>query len=258
MNVTMLGTGGPLSFNRFCMGMLVSAPGCQPLLLDTCGGMELARALHAAGFKIPDITNVVVTHRHLDHAGGMQALILAGQPVTVHGLGDTIDGIETVKSGCFPEWGTHNPKLAHQRDPLYQEIASGEVKEIGGFRVEFFAVEHRVPTVAVRITHDQKTLTYSADSLPCKALVDAARNADLFVCDALLAERANANNVAQAGRLMHPTAHQAGTMAREAGVKRLACVHTAGRANVDIVLQEAVEASGLPTVHPIDGETLVV
>lgn len=258
MNVTMLGTGGPLSFNRFCMGMMVSAPGCQPLLLETCGGMELARALNATGFKFSDITNVVVTHRHLDHAGGMQALILAGWPVTVHALGDTIEGIETVKAGCFPEWGAHDPQWAHQQDPVYREIASGDIKDIGGFRVEFFAVQHRVPTVAVRITHGQKTFTYSADSVPCQALIDAARHADLFVCDAFLTERGNANNVAQAGRLMHPTAHQAGTIARAASVKMLACVHTAGRSNFDMILQEASDASGVPTIHPTDGDILAV
>src|SRR5262249_46316785 len=156
-----------LSAYRCCMGMMVTADGCAPLLIDTCGGFELMRQLARTGFKLADVTNVVVTHRHLDHAGGMQALILASRPVGVYGLEDTHDGIEGVKAGCFPEWGIDNPQWGYQRERFQQVIVPGDVRDIGGFKVEFFEMVHRVPTVAVRVTHYSRTLTYSADSRPC-------------------------------------------------------------------------------------------
>lgn len=258
MHVTLLGTGGPLSQARCCMGMIVTAPGCAPLLIDTCGGFELARQLSSAGFRLADIGNVVVTHRHLDHAGGMQALILASLPVVVHALADTHEGIEQVKAGCFPEWGIDSPQWGHQRERYAKEVRAGDVRDIGGFRVEFFAMVHRVPTLAVRVTCGEKTLAYSADGRPCDALVAAAKGADLFLCDALYAEAQGETFAAQAHRLMHPTAKQAGETARAAGVGVLACVHSASNSDQEQVLEEAARAFGGPTVMPTDISRLVV
>jgi hypothetical protein len=42
MKITFLGTGAPLHVSRATTGMLVTADGCAPLLIDTCGGIELA------------------------------------------------------------------------------------------------------------------------------------------------------------------------------------------------------------------------
>lgn len=252
MNVTLLGTGGPLSPDRCTMGMMVTAPGCSPLVIDTCGGFEFPRQLSRAGFKMSDVTNVIVTHRHLDHAGGLQALYLASRPIVLHALRDTIEGTEQVKDGCFPEWGIDNPQWGHQRERFQKEVIGGTRMEIGGFEVEFFEMVHRVPTVAVRVSHDGRTMTFSADSRPCEQLVAAARNADLFLCDALYPERQGEQWAAQARRLMHPTAKEAGEMARAAGVKALACVHSASSSQPELILAEAAESFGGPTSLPSD------
>lgn len=238
--------------------MMVTAAGCDPLLIDTCGGFELPRQLAKSGFKLADVTNVIVTHRHADHAGGMQALILAGRPVVVHALADTNEGIDQMKAGCFPEWGIENPQWGHQRERFRRDVAPGDIREIGGFKVEFFAMQHRVPTVAVRVTLGQRTMTYSADSRPCDALVEAAKNADLFLCDALYPESQGENWVAQARRLMHPTAKEAGAMSAQAGVKMLACVHSSVLADASQILDEARLHFRGPTIMPNDGTRLAV
>ena len=54
MEITFLGTGAPLHVSRATTGMLVTADGCAPLLIDTCGGFELARNLNSAGFQLED------------------------------------------------------------------------------------------------------------------------------------------------------------------------------------------------------------
>ena len=96
MLITLLGTGAPLMPDRATTGLLVTAPGCEPLLIDTCGGFELARQLAAVGVAMSDLRNAIVTHRHLDHAGGMQALLLARIPLEVHANADTHAGIAAV------------------------------------------------------------------------------------------------------------------------------------------------------------------
>src|SRR4051794_25176531 len=174
MEVTLLGTGAPLAPGRATTGLLVTAPGCEPLLLDTCGGFELARQLVATGHALADLRNVVVTHRHLDHTGGIPALYLANLPLAIYGSDDAQMGIDQLLAATYPEWPPH-PAITR---PV---ISPGERREIGGFDVEFFTVEHRVPTVAVRVSHGGKTLAFSADSIPCANLVACARGRSLHL-----------------------------------------------------------------------------
>ena len=58
--IIFLGTGAPLHVSRATTGMLIRAEGCAPLLIDTCGGFELARSLSSTGFPLAQIHNVVV------------------------------------------------------------------------------------------------------------------------------------------------------------------------------------------------------
>ena len=251
MEVTLLGTGAPLAPGRATMGMVVTAPDCAPLLLDTCGGFELARQIVAAGFALTDISNVIVTHRHLDHAGGVPALLLANLPLTLHASADTHAGLDALIAATYPEWP---PIVGHTR----VVVVAGERHEIGGFGVEFFAIQHRVPTLAVRVTHGGRTLAYSADSLPCDALIAGARDADLFICDALCAARDGARWQTQTRNLMHPTAAEAATIAHAAGARALALVHVARFADPANMHAEAAEIFSGPITVPDDLTRYVV
>jgi len=245
MEVTMLGTGAPLAPGRATTGLLVTAPGCEPLLLDTCGGFELARQIMAAGVALADLRNVVVTHRHLDHSGGVPALLLANLPLAFYGSEDTQAGLDGLLAATYPEW----PPRAGVTRPL---VAAGERREIGGFIVEFFAVEHRVPTLAVRVSHGGKVLAFSADSVPCDALIACARDADLFVCDTICAARDGERWAEHARRLMHPIAREAAAMATKAGAKALALVHIGRFADPANILAEAQEGFAGPVTVPDD------
>ena len=102
-------------------------------------------------------------------------------PLDIYALLDTHEGIAAVTQGSFPEWELH-PDIARH------EIAPGVARDIAGFRVEFFRAEHRVPTVAVRVSAGGRTFAFTADTLPCDEVIACAKNADLFLCDALCAE----------------------------------------------------------------------
>jgi ribonuclease BN (tRNA processing enzyme) len=102
VEITLLGTGAPLHPDRAMTGMIVTAPSCAPLLIDTCGGLELARQLDRVGLDRADLRAVIVTHRHLDHSGGIQDLLLARIPLDIYALCDTHEGIAAVTQGSFP------------------------------------------------------------------------------------------------------------------------------------------------------------
>jgi len=160
------------------------------------------------------------------------ALFLANMPLDIHALGDTYTGICGMKAGGSPDTELH-PEVRHHG------IAFGERRDIGGFAVETIQVEHRVPTIGIRITHCGRTVAYSADSLPCEGLNDVARNSDLFICDTMCAERDGDRARNRTRSLMHPTAREAAEIANRAGAHHLACVHIARFGSPQNILEEA-------------------
>lgn len=248
MKITFLGTGAPLAPQRATLGLLVEAPGCAPLLLDTCGGFELFRRLDRCGVEAAGLRDVVLSHRHGDHIGGVMALSIAVSPLHLYGCEDALHAAEALLDLTYPQ-------LANTlgRERYVHPVVGGRAYSIAGFDLEFFEVEHRVPTLAVRVTHGDQVLAYSADSLPCEALVASAQGADLWICDALCAasDRPDA-----AHTLMHPTSRQAAEMAQRAGVARLALVHLARYANSEAMLEEARAGFDGAVLLPDDGEVV--
>ncbi len=251
MDVTLLGTGSPMAPERNATGLLVTAPGCAPLLIDTCGGFELPRQLARIGQPINQLRNVIVTHRHMDHAGGMPALFIASIPLNIYALPDTHAGIRELMNACFPEWTIHP-------DVERIDVTTGTSYTIGGFVVEFFPADHRVPMVAVRVQHGGRTLGFSADGIPNDGIIACARDADLFICDALCAARDGAKHATRARSLMHPVAREAAAMAVAANARSLALTHLARYADPDNLLVEAREVFSGPVVVPDDGMRLSV
>src|SRR4029450_690754 len=67
------------------------------------------------------------------------------------------------------------------------EYEGGRPFEVGDLVVTAIRVPHyRLETYAFRVQGNSSLLAYSGDSAPAKELVAAARDADLFVCEATL------------------------------------------------------------------------
>ena len=179
------------------------------------------------------------------------ALFLASMPLDIHALDDTYRGICEIKAGSMPDTELHQ-EVRHHR------IEFGERREIGGLAVEFLQVEHRVPTTAVRITHGGRTIAFSADSLPCEGLNAAARSADLFICDTMCAERDGDGARNRTRSLMHPTAREAAEISKQAGARRLACVHIARFGSAQNILEEAQMVFGGQVEIPNDGDRYLI
>ncbi len=259
MEITLLGTGAPMHPTRCATGMIVDAPGCAPLLIDTCGGFELPRQMARVGRTLGEVRDVILTHQHMDHIGGVAALYISSLPLTFHALPETHAGVREFMHGCFPELlAPTAPGFALRPEVHGVAITPGERYEIGGFAVTFFATAHRVPTVAVRVEAGGKTFAFSADGVPGEGMVACARDADLFLCDALCAAADGEQWAIRARSLMHPNAGEAAAMAVAANAKALALTHLARYATPEKMLAEACAVfSGLVTV-PDDCTTLTI
>lgn len=97
--------------------------------------------------------------------------------------------------------------------------ADGVPVRIGPFTVRASRVDHPVEAFALRIECDGRVLAYSGDTGPTPALVDVARDAHLFLCEASFVESS------QNPPGLHLTGAEAGRAAREAGAERLLVTH---------------------------------
>jgi ribonuclease BN (tRNA processing enzyme) len=93
-------------------------------------------------------------------------------------------------------------------------------------------VVHPVEAYAVRVEHEQRSIVYSGDTAPSRALVELAEGADLLLCEASFTDGDNPPD-------LHMTGRQAGEHARDACVGRLVVTHVPPWTNRDQVLADA-------------------
>jgi ribonuclease BN (tRNA processing enzyme) len=95
---------------------------------------------------------------------------------------------------------------------------------IGELTFTFCSVQHYIASHAMRIRGSSgATLVFSSDVAPCQELVEAARDADLFMCESALVDPSH--DEADPRKRGHMSAQEAGAIAREAGARRLMLTH---------------------------------
>jgi ribonuclease BN (tRNA processing enzyme) len=196
---------------------LVEADGYR-LVLDMGHGTFGALQRHVAP---PDVDAIVISHLHADHCIDLTAYIVALR----YGPADYRLGPQDRISIVGPS-GTRG-RLEAAYDPYARKLGLSELfnfttpreGELGPFSVSFAETNHPVPTNAVRLTAGGRTLTYSADTGVSDAVIELAKDADVFLCEATFG--AGEPYVAD----LHLTARQAGEHAERAGAARLLVTH---------------------------------
>ena len=197
-------------------GYLVQGSG--RLLLD-CGPGVLPRLRAQEGW--PEVAAIAITHFHLDHWGDIVPWTWGGK----YGPGRDVPRPTLL----VPPKGTeelHHFGKHFGTDGMFEEAfelreyADAEPFEAAGLDVTPIRVLHYdIETYGFRVTDGERTLAYSGDSAPCDALVEVARDADLFLCEATLAEPR------EAGLRGHLAAVEAVEAFEASGAKRLLVTH---------------------------------
>ena len=186
------------------------------VVLDLGNGGFTALQRHVDAF---DVDAVLLSHLHADHCIDLTAyyVLLKYHPdrprrrLPVFGPAGTAERM--ARAYDLPE----QPGMTGQFD--FQTWDAGQSLRLGPLRIDVTRMAHPVEAYALRIEHAGRVLTYSGDTGPCHGLVEAARDADLLLCEASFVERPD-----NPPRL-HLTGGEAAEHATKAGARRLVLTH---------------------------------
>lgn len=187
LQLRFLGCGDAFaSGGRFNTCFLVEQP--DDAFLVDCGASSLV-AIRRFGVDPNRIGKIFVSHLHGDHFGGLVFLLLDAQhisrrqrPLTIAGPKGLEQRLTAAREALFP--GSSERPMRFELS--FHELDVGRRDHVGDVAVTPFAAAHSsgAPSLALRLEVDGRTITYSGDTAWTDTLVDAARGADLFVCEA--------------------------------------------------------------------------
>lgn len=248
MKLTILGCSGSLGApGNPGSSYVISTPGNPDILMDF--GPGALAAMQTREEMDPSNAHLIFSHLHADHCSDVPSLLVwrryhpekpaecahklygPGHAATHFGrmAANTADEVDDISD-------TFDVHTWSPRTPV----------EIDGVQVTPFPVDHPAQeSHALRVTCKKTgaTLVYSGDSGVTPNLVEAARDADLFLCEA--AWGPTSEGMAPG---MHLSGEEAGRIAREAGVKKLVVVHIQPWADQQATLEAAAREFGGPTV----------
>jgi ribonuclease BN (tRNA processing enzyme) len=122
----------------------------------------------------------------------------------------------------------------------FQPLGDGTSTIVAGAALSARAVDHVCEAYAVRVEHAGRSLVYSGDTGPSRALVELARGADVLLCEATWPHVTPFWDEPPAS--LHLSGRQAGEHATLAGVGTLLITHVASWFDADEVVAEAKAA----------------
>lgn len=187
-----LGSGGRFNTCFHVTGERVN------FLID-CGASSLL-ALKRHGIVRDAIDTILITHFHGDHFAGLPFLLLDAQftrrtrPLTIAGPEGLAARLTQAMEALYENSSTTPQKFELNLVTLRPE----QTADIGGLKVTPYPVVHGEsggPFLAYRVEAEGRTITYSADTEWTEMLVPAARDADLFICEAYFYDRVVKNHL---------------------------------------------------------------
>lgn len=253
-----LGTGAALpTGDRGNTALAVSGPDAGQWLQVDCGG-ESYRALCRAGIPSDSVTDLLITHAHIDHIGGLPSLIesfrLSGRtaPLRIWALPEVLAVVQHL-------FDLYSYELTLRSWPFtisQHTLEDGQELTLAGIPARVARMDHALPSVGVRLELPGGPVCYSCDTQPTPALPHLARDVSLLITECTFLQR----DVMWARRSRHLTAVEAGQQAAAAGARALALVHlgVGDGWTEEEARAEASSAFGGPILIPNDGDGIEV
>ena len=234
MEIILLGTADAISDEKHPNTHLLIKSGERLVLID-CPDNPIPRLIKA-GVAYQDLTDLVLTHFHPDHVGGVPTLLmnlwLLGRQnaLNIYGLDYTIDRfVGMMGLYSWSTWPNFYPVSMHR----LSDKGMVEVLATKDLRIFSSSVCHLIPNLGLRFEalESGKTAAYSSDTEFCQDTITLAQGVDLLFHEAAGAYPG------------HSAAFQAGEVACQAGARKLCLVHyPAGAFNPRHLLEQARQA----------------
>jgi ribonuclease BN (tRNA processing enzyme) len=207
MKLTFLGCGDAFgSGGRF--NTCFHVQGERVDFLIDCGASSLI-PLKASHIDPNAIQAILITHFHADHSGGIPFFILNAQlvakrtkPLTIAGPRGLLDWYERAMEIAFPGSSAVDQRF----DLSLIELGPYETTVFNSLQVTSFLVDHGNPgglAYAYRILVEGRTIAYSGDTEWTDTLIEAGRDADLFIAEAYYHDKKIKNHMDMATFAMH-------------------------------------------------------
>ena len=193
--------------------------GRERMLLIDCVSNPILR-LEKAGLDFNNLTDIIVTHFHPDHASGIPLLLMdmwlmgRQKPLNIYGLHYTLDRVETMMNLYnWSDW-------PHFFPVVFYRLPGDEMTPVlncADFIVHASPVHHMIPNIGLRIQfpEKEKVIAYSCDTEPCEEVVRLAADVDVLIHEATGESPG------------HSSAHQAGEIGQKAKAKKMLLIHYA-------------------------------
>ncbi len=253
-----LGTaGGPMPKPH----RMPPARGCYDggTILVDCGEGAFQQ-LGRAGYDLRQVRDLFITHHHFDHIGslfaclGLNMMTHRNQQMNIYGPPGTSEILEHLITACdIPQsigFGIPGQILPHPRDFIVsRDIRPGDVVEIDSVRVSCCENTHYRSedqfgqdgpvSLSYRFDTADRSMVFTGDTGPCRALEDLAMGADLLVGELIdpdiVIKRIIDKNPEMSKQSLqkmrqhlsehHLTPEELGGLAANAGVNQLVAVH---------------------------------
>lgn len=227
MNLKIIGYwGGFPAVNEATSGYLLESNGYR-LLVD-CGSAVLSKLQET--IAIDELDAVILSHYHHDHIADIGPLQYASYVTSlINGSKKNIPiYAHTLDREAFD-------KLTYKEATKGIEYDPNQLLTIGPFTITFLRTIHPAPCFAMRITDQQSTIIYTADSSYQEAFIPFSAGADLLIAESSFYANQDGTSAG------HMTSHEAARIAHDAGVKQLLLTHLPHFGEHENLVKEAQE-----------------
>lgn len=232
IRLTFLGTGAGNCIHRAHTAIVLDCADGTRVLIDTGSGNGALRHGAMLNMLAEDFDLLLLTHRHLDHMGGLP--FLQGQRTLINPEAPAIKVYSSEESLLWARrlCQVSRPALQIDQDAAYTPegqavfrwypTQEGQRLQLGPTTyASSFVVDHLPGAVGWRIESDDMIIVFSGDTKFSPAVVEAAKGARLLIHEALSTEQERERTY----RRGHSTAAEAGRAAAMAGVSELILTH---------------------------------
>lgn len=205
-----------------CSGYLVRSD--ETTLMVDAGSGTLANLQRHV--RIEDVDAIVLTHEHPDHWTDLTGLYVASKYY-----------LQRPKVPVFAPASVCEHVYYNDAPIDWRVVTAGDHVTFGDVEMRFSRTNHPPETLAVRIDAGGRSLAYSSDTGKPWSFSSLGDGIDLALCEATFLATGDP-------RPHHLSAHDAGTMARQADVGRLVLTHLEPGTDPDASRREATAAFG--------------